>query len=243
MNPALVLVVLLLQAATPPAPRPPAAYPFGVGERFEYSAKLGIIRLGNASMTVAAIDTVRGQPAFNFRFRLTASNILIKLDDVIESWTTVRDLRSLRFRQDHDENDSKRVRVYEIHADSGFFRMDGRDPEPTVADPLDDAAFLYYVRSMPLEVGKTYRLSRYFKKEKNPLVIRVLKREKMKLPDDTEVTCLLLHPQIDDRGMFAPRQEARLWLTDDERRIPVQIRSKYPWGTVTLRLEKMTLPP
>jgi hypothetical protein len=40
--------------------------------------------------------------------------------------------------------------------------------------------------------------------------------------------------------MFADRAEARLWITDDARRIPVQIRSKYPFGTVTLKLEKMT---
>ncbi len=41
--------------------------------------------------------------------------------------------------------------------------------------------------------------------------------------------------------MFADRAEARLWLTNDVRRIPVQIRSKYSFGTVTLRLENMQL--
>ena len=40
---------------------------------------------------------------------------------------------------------------------------------------------------------------------------------------------------------FADRAEARLWLTNDVRRIPVQIRSKYSFGTVTLRLESMQL--
>jgi hypothetical protein len=33
-----------------------------------------------------------------------------------------------------------------------------------------------------------------------------------------------------------------IWLTDDARRLPVQIRSKFPFGTITLRLKAMALP-
>ena len=47
---------------------PPAAptYPFGVGEEFQYSAKLGVLRLGTARMAVTGIDTVRGVESFVF---------------------------------------------------------------------------------------------------------------------------------------------------------------------------------
>lgn len=222
------------------APAPAAPYPFGVGERFEYSAKLGMLKLGEASMHVVGIDTVRGSPAFRFRFHLTGGNFLFKIDNVLESWTTVGDFKSIRFRNDNKENDKTRLWEYEIFPDSGFFRQKGREAtEPTPSQPLDDAAIFYFVRSTPLEIGKTYRFDKYFKNEKNPLVVRVLKRERMKLPDGTEADCLVLNPIIDDRGMFADRAEARLWLTDDARRIPVQIRSTYSFGTVTLRLEGM----
>ena len=33
-------------------------YPFAVGEQFEYSAKLGVLKLGTARMAVTGIDTV-----------------------------------------------------------------------------------------------------------------------------------------------------------------------------------------
>jgi len=42
--------------------------------------------------------------------------------------------------------------------------------------------------------------------------------------------------------MFSKRSETQIWLTDDERRLPVQIRSKFPFGTITLRLKGMKLP-
>ena len=64
----------------------------------------------------------------------------------------------------------------------------------------------------------------------------------MKLPDGSEVPCLVLHPVIDTKGMFSKRSDTRIWLTDDERRLPVQIRSKFPFGTITLRLKDMVVP-
>ena len=113
---------------------------------------------------------------------------------------------------------------------------------PTPAQPLDDAAFFYFVRMTPLEVGKKYTYNRYFRKENNPVTIEVLKREKMELPDGSKVQCLVLHPTIDTKGLFSKRSETLIWLTDDARRLPVQIRSKFPFGTITLRLKDMVLP-
>ena len=71
------------------------------------------------------------------------------------------------------------------------------------------------------------------------MTIEVTKREKMELPDGREVECLVLHPVIDTKGMFSKRSDTRIWLTDDARRLPVQIRSKFPFGTITLRLKEM----
>ena len=65
----------------------------------------------------------------------------------------------------------------------------------------------------------------------------------MDLPDGREVDCLVLHPMIDTKGMFSKRSDTQIWLTDDARRLPVQIRSKFPFGTITLRLKDMKLPP
>jgi len=235
----LVAVLAALQAAVvdPPAP---AAYPFAVGERFEYAAKYGVLTVGSASIQVAAVDTVRGQPAFVFRYTLNASLPFFKINSVLESWTSVRSFRSLRFRQDSKENSKEYLREYEIFADSGYYRQRGAAATtPTPAEPLDDASILYYVRFAPLAIGKTVKLSRYFKPELNPVVINVLKRETMELPDGSKAVCLILNPVVGDKGLFGNHTDARLWITDDARRIPVQIRSRQPYGMVTLKLAKM----
>ena len=218
----LLLLTGLLQGSTPPPSAAPAAYPFAVGETLTYSAKLGMLTLGSGTLQVAGIDSVRGVEAFRLRFRLQGKTVFYSLDDVLESWVATDGFASHRFVQDFVENNKAKHRTYEIFPDSGFYREKGRDTTySTPAEPLDD---------------------RYFRKEKNPVTIEVLKREKMELPDGSEVQCIVLHPVIDTKGMFSKRSDTRIWLTDDERRLPVQIRSKFPFGTITLRLKDMVVP-
>jgi hypothetical protein len=239
------LALVLLQAPGPASDLPGrgASYPFAVGEKLSYSAKLGMLTLGAGTLEVASVDTVRGVESFRFRFRLQGKTMFYSLDDVLESWVGTQDLVSRRFAQDFVENGKTTKREYEIFPDSGFYRERGRDKtEATPADPLDDAAFFYFVRVTPLEVGKKYSFERYFRKDKNPVMIEVQKREKMDLPDGSKVQCLVLHPTIDTKGLFSKRSETQIWLTDDARRLPVQIRTKFPFGTITLRLKEMVLP-
>ncbi len=249
-TPWLAVLLALFQAPGPSAqsaelaPRSP--YPFGVGETFEYSAKSGFITLGSASMRVARVDTVRGIPAFLFRFHIEGGNRLFRLNDVNESWTSVDGLVSLRFHQEMNQNSRQRFRRYEILPDSGYYRREGvAATHKTPAHPLDDAAIVYFMRAYPgrLEEGKAYSFDNYFQAEDNPLIVRVHRRETMELPDGSKVPCIVLQPMIGKTGLFSNSSDARIWITDDARRIPVQIRSRLPWLTVTLRLERMTLVP
>lgn len=237
----LAMALLMTQGAgTQPADT--ATYPFAVGERLTYTAKLGLISLGSGTLEVAAKDTVRGAETFRFKFRLVGKTVFYSLDDVLESWVGTEDFTSRRFVQNFVENNKPTHRRYEIYADSGFFREAGKDKtEPTPPDPLDDAAFFYFVRVTPLEVGKKYVYQKYFRKDKNPVTIEVVKREKLELPDGSDAECLVLHPVIDTKGMFSKRSDTRIWLTNDTRRLPVQIRTKFPFGTITLRLREMSL--
>jgi len=219
-------------------------YPWQVGEKFEYVAKLGILRLGKATMEVVGIDTARGVESFIFRFALSADAPLYKSNNEMRSWTGTSDLISRRFHQDLMENGKERKRYYEIFPDSQLFTQENRPgTKPSVGQPLDDAAFFYFLRTLDLQMGQTYKYDRYFRRELNPVTIKVVKREKMDLPDDSEVQCIVLNPVVGEDGIFSPRAQAQLWLTDDARRIPVQIRSRLPFGTVTLRLTSMTLGP
>lgn len=237
-----ILATALLQtpaaavtAAAPPDP------PFAVGERLEYSAKLGVLKMGTATLTVPRLDTVRGRETYVLEFRLTAKSPFYDVDDRLISYSTTSDFQSLRFHQDFSKDVD---RTFDIFPDAGYYVQEGKgSQEPAPENPVDDTSFFYFLRLAELEVGKTYTYVNYFKNEKNPVTVRVLKKERMELPDGTRAPVLVLHPIIDEgKGLLSRKSDTRIWITDDARRIPVQIRGKFPFGTVTLRLEEMELP-
>jgi hypothetical protein len=238
-------VVLMQAAAVLPAAPPLSPPPFGVGETLVFKGKYQMFRPCCATLAVEAIDTVRGVPSYRFSFNSKISILgLFKNESQLTSWTGVSDFVSRRFLKVMKDANPPR-QDYRIHPDSGFFRR-GADTgtKATSAVPLDDVAFFYYIRRVPLEVGRTYEYHNYWRKAQNPVVVKVVGRETMKLPDGTKVSCLVLHPIVDEKGgMFSKTSNARLWLTDDVRRLPVQIKSTYNFGTVTLVLDKMTLAP
>ena len=235
------IALMLIQMATTLAP---AAVPFGVGEVFEYSARSGFLRPGSAWLRVEKIEPMRGVPSWHFSFE-SRVNIagLYKNQSRLDSWTGVGDFISRRFLKVITENDTSKREDFRIHPDSGFFRRGADTGTKAISDrPIDDVAFFYFVRTVPLAVNSTYRWDMYWRKAKNPVSVRVLKREEMKLPDGTKVQCLVLHPVVgEENGMFSKKSNARLWITDDARRIPVQIQSSYGFGTVKLVLVKMQL--
>lgn len=234
---------LLLVAIAPTAPHPSdPPLPFGPGESFEFSVKLGLLKFGSARMEVVEPDTVDGYATWKLRMLVDIGSLVYDANDTLESWFDPERMVSRRFEKRFRNSKQNRNRVWRFDPEAGTYTHSGKDTTySTPHDVLDDVSFLYVVRTMPLEVGETYEFPRYYDLRKNPLVVRVLKRETMQLPDKTKVPCLVLAPVIGTSGLFRPEAHARLWLTDDARRIPVQIKADIGIGDGTLRLRRMRL--
>ncbi len=226
---------------TAPAPQP---VPFPIGERMVYSAKYGPFSVGEATMEVAGIDTIRGAEMVHIRFHIQGGALWYHLDQTLESWVGRNDFRSRRYTTDTDERGKKRHNNFEIFPDSGYYREEGVDStKPTVPDPLDDAAFLYWVRTVPLEMGKRYEFQRYFRPDRNPVIVVVEKREKVGVAG-RKFNAIVIRPIIPNgRGIFAEQAEAHIWLSDDPQHLILALQSNFSFGTVTLKLKEFSVPP
>jgi hypothetical protein len=219
------------------------AVPFPVGERLTFGARYGIFSVGSATMEVMGLDTVRGVETVHIRFRITGGALWYHLDQTIESWVGRNDFRSRRYSSIQDERDRHRENRYEIYPDSGYYREAGRDTTfATVLEPLDDAAFLYWIRTVPLEVGKRYEYARYFRPDRNPVILEVLGRERVGVAGK-KWRAIVVRPKIPQgRGIFAEKSETRIWLSDDAQRIVLAIQSNFSFGQVTLKLKDYVVP-
>ncbi len=215
------------------------AVPFPVGERLVYGARYGPFSVGTATMQVAGVDTIRGVETVHFVFLIDGGALWYHIHQNLESWVGRRDFRSRRFLNQTEEKGRSWERKFDIYPDSGFYREAGRDTTlPTVADPLDDAAFLYWIRTVPLEIGKRYEYHRYFRPERNPVIVEVLKRERVGVAGK-KWNAIVVRPRIPNGGgIFAEKADARMWLSDDSLRIMLALQSNFSFGQVTLKLKE-----
>ena len=218
-----------------------APVPFGPGERMTYKVALGIMKdIGKGAIEVGAVDTVHGYPVYQLRRTLKGGILFARLDDTYKSWLDVQSLVSRRFHTDLNEPRYQRKRTIEFFpADKRWRRTDKDESGDMPTDqPLDDLSFLYYARTLPLEVGKTYTLPRYWKEEGNPVILKVLRRDSVTIPTLGTFSTIVVQPIIRTKGLFGEGGHAEVYFTDDARRIPVQIRTSMKHvGTLVLRLE------
>lgn len=220
-----------------------APAPFGPGERLVYQVKVGIFSAGRGEMSIATLDTVRGNDAYRIDMTIRGGLLGARVNDAYNSWMDIRTLQSWRFIQDIHQVNYKSFRHFEMHPERRLWeRQDNGESGPLASGlPLDDIAFIYFLRTLPLEVGATYTFDRYFKAEGNPVTVRVLRRDRRKT-DAGEFPTLVLQPTIQTRGLFAGGK-AEIHLTDDARRLPVYVKSDIPRfpGSLTLHLKEIHL--
>ncbi|TVR59285.1 MAG: DUF3108 domain-containing protein [Gemmatimonadales bacterium] len=220
-----------------------AAAPFGPGERLEYQVRLGRLRVGEGSLSVEGVERIRGESSYHVSLRIAGGIPLARVDDHYQSWFDIVGLSSRRFIQDTRQIRRQRYRHFEIIEEEGRWdRLDHRAEGdlPTEA-PLDEIAFLYYIRTMDLEVGETYELNRYFRADRNPVILHVLRRETIEVPAGTFET-IVVRPIIKAGGLFGEGGEAEVYISDDEDRILVRVESRVPViGSLSMRLKDIRM--
>ena len=210
--------------------------PYGVGERLEYEVKFGRLKVGSGTMEVSGLQEVRGRETWHIVFTVRGGNFMYRVNDRYESWIDTRTGNSLRFRQDQHEGNRDVDRTFEIHPDRAVFSENEDPEEPSVHNPLDDGSFLYFVRTIPLNIGETYSFERYFRPDRNPVTIRVLRRERIRVPAG-EFDAVVIQPIIKSRGLFSEDGHAEIWLSDDENHMMLQMKSRLKIGSLNLFLK------
>lgn len=224
--------------APPPTRAAKSRMPFTVGEHLTYQAKVNFLNAGTATMTVEGIDTVRGHDAYHTVFDLNGGLLFFKIHNHYESWFDTASFNSLRLIQNSEERGKTDNRTYEFYPKRQVYVKNGEEEKPSVADPLDESSFLYFMRTVPLEVGKTYSFDRYYHPDRNPVIIKVLRREHISVPAG-EFDAVVVQPIIKSRGLFSEGGQAEVWFSDDSTHKILQLKSKLSFGTLYLQLRSV----
>lgn len=216
----------------------PAPVPFAVGEELVYRARFAGIPAGRASMRVDGIDTVRDRRAYHVVFTVDGGIPFLGVHDRYDSWIDVETLSSLRFVQEISEGRYKRHSTYEIWPERHEYRKNDDPVQPSVSRPLDDGSFIYAVRAAGVQPGDTLRENRYFRPDRNPVVLTGLGIDTVRVGAGTFVA-VVVRPTIQTGGLFAESTDARVWFSNDASRYPILVKTRFAKFSVTLTLESI----
>jgi hypothetical protein len=96
---------------------------------------------------------------------------------------------------------------------------------------------VFYAASQPMEMGQSFVLPVVDAMHTVPVTLKVEGREEIKTPLGVFKT-LRVQPTA-DAGVVKNRGNIWIWYTDDERHLPVQMRARLFWGTITFQLTAM----
>jgi hypothetical protein len=215
------------------------ALPFAPGEESVFRASGFLGGLGTATLRVDGA-TEDGAAAYLLTFAFRGRFGPARLEDHTRSWVEPQGFRALRYAKRERSPLTRKDVDVRFDADGGrWTSAQGTGGALTTREPLDELSFLFYLRTIPLEDGARFTVRRHYDAARNPVDVRVMGRERLRVQAG-EFATVSVEIRVRDPDRYRSSDGTgviRIWMTDDARRIPVRIESRAPViGRVVMQL-------
>ena len=225
--------------------RSDATAPFRVGEQLDYSITLGRMRLGTATMKVEEKEWMAGALVYRTSLHLDIGAAMLRYEDRLVSWIEPVPLRSRAFTR-REGGSEDRLRHYAFDPEGRRVTVESRSPDgrvladlgetgPIATDALDELAALYFLRSMSMVDGETRILHRYFDPAADMMQVTRLGPRRIRVPAG-RFEAIGYRVVIPALPAFQANRDAHIYLTDDDRRLIVQIETDLKIGRLVMYL-------
>ncbi len=154
--------------------------------------------------------------------------------DTVTSWIHAQGFYPLRFSKILNEG-SYRFRG-QADYNQRLHLLTSPDTSFTIAPFTHDVlSAFYFIRTQPLKVGDSFDLAAVSGKKSYNLRVICHRKEKVTVPAGT-FDALVVEPILKGDGLFKAKGTLLIWLTDDDRHVPVKMQSKIPVGSIKAEL-------
>jgi hypothetical protein len=214
---------------------------FQEGEKLVYDVNFGFITAGIAEMAIPKIKRISGRDAYHITFKVNSVpsfDPFFKVRDRYETYMDAEGLFPWRFGQHVREGNYKRDF-------SAFFdqrRGKAKTKKGTYDIPKythDIVSAFYFARTIDydtLEIGDKIRLQNFFKDKVHPLDVVYHGKETIDVAAG-KFECLIIEPLVKEGGLFKSEGSIFIWLSDDDLKIPVKVRTKVIIGSIDAELK------
>jgi len=211
---------------------------FGLGEKLVFSISYGPVNAGTAVMEISRIVQLNERDCYHVISTAKSNKFFssfFKVEDRVESFIDVKGIFSWKFEQHLREGHYRADRFanYDQIRHIATTNKGNMEVPPYVQDVL---SALYYVRTQDLEVGRPLYVDNHSGRKLYPLEVKVHRRERVKVPAGS-FDCFVVEPILKAGGMFKHKGRIWVWLTTDERKMPVLMKSKIIVGSIDAKLK------
>ncbi len=223
-----------------PAGVQPAATVFGPGEKMLFSIGYGPVTAGEASIEVVGLTTYQGYTCYVLESKANSNRFFssfYKVRDKITSYLDVEKLYSRYFHKRLREGDYKKtVEISLDHEGEVAKYADGQQYD-IMSGIQDVLSAFYFVRNLDLGSGDTYSLLAHSSRKTYDLRVLVHGRETVTVAAGT-FECFVVEPVLQGEGLFKHEGKITIYVTDDEYRVPVLIKTRVPVGSIDVELKE-----
>jgi hypothetical protein len=241
-------------AAVSSLPKPVSSslsVPFEVGEKFTYSVSWKVFEAGIATMTLVEKTLFQNEETYKINATVHSTGIvstLFKVVDVFESFFHSRELCSRQIVKNIQEGRRHRNTVVAFDPKTGQARMEDKDlnrpdlPSKKTSAPIpgcvqDVVSALYLIRTKNLRVGDLIHFPINDGGRTYDVAVEIQAQEEVRTPAGAFQT-LRLEPKVFG-GLFKNKGRMFVWLTNDQEKMPVQLKAKINIGTITAALTQI----
>jgi hypothetical protein len=230
-----------LPASGPREILPASSRPFRPGEMLKFSVEYGPIQAGYAYLEVPEMRDWQGHRVYHLLARAESNNFFSKIYRVrnrIDSYWDASGRFSWRYAEDRHEGPHRFKDEITFDHDRQEARYENGQTFPIPPQVQDALSSFYYTRFQPLPLGGNILFDYHASQKSAPLMVKILGRDRVETPAG-RFNCVAIEPVLNAGGIFSSSGRLVIWITDDERRMPVLMKSKVTIGSINVVLVDM----
>ena len=213
---------------------------FGVGEKLTFNIKYGFVTAGVAEMHIPKIKRISSRDAYHITFIVNSVptfDPFYKVRDRYETYLDTEGLFPWRFEQHIREGGYSRD--FSAFFDQRKGKAKTSEGSYDIPENVNDIVSAFYLARTydytNLKVGDKFHLENFYKDKVYPLDVVYLGKETITVDAGT-FDCLIVEPLVREGGLFKSEGNIIIWLSDDQLRIPVKVKTKVLIGSLDAEL-------
>lgn len=213
---------------------------FREGEKLTFDVKYGFVHAGVATMSIPQTKRISGRDAYHILFEVSSVpsfDWVFKVRDRYETYVDVQGIFPWRFEQHVREGKySRDFSAFFDHRKGKAKTSDGEYSIPRYVNDIMSA--FYYARTIDyskMKPGERVKLYNFYKDKVYDLDVRYLGKERIKVSAGT-FDCIMVEPLVQEGGLFKSEGNIIIWLTNDDIKMPVKVKTKIVIGSIDAEL-------